>query len=72
MGYRVGNKKQKPSASEALKASVGTNFHEISPLPTEQGAVLLRLILDTIFFPHLLERSPKFGQLLVRVKPVMN
>ena len=52
-------KKQKPSGSEAFIASVGTHFHEISPLPTEQGAVLLRLILDTIFFPHLLERSPK-------------
>ena len=52
-------KKQKPSASEAFIASVGTHFYEISPLPTKQAALLLWVILDTIFFPHILERSPK-------------
>lgn len=51
-------KQQKPSATEALGASVGSQFNQISPLPTKQGAVLLWVILDTISFPYLLERSP--------------
>ncbi len=69
-------KKQKFSASEALKTSVANNFHAISPLPTEPGAVLLRVILDTISFPHLLERSPKqkatFGEGETRYKLTNN